>query len=341
LPASVASTEPTENGIAGGAVREIGAKDEAIRDLQCGAVNVLGATAWLWARADFMDSVDVLFVDEAGQMSLANVLACAPAGKSLVLLGDPQQLEQPQRGSHPEGSDISALAHLLDGRRTIRETQGIFLPETWRLHPGICRFTSELFYEGRLSSLAGLDRQAIEVPEPFSGAGLWFVPVIHEGNQSYSVEEVARVAGILDFLTQPGTGWIDRHGARWPLTRDDILIVAPYNDQVNRIQERLPGARVGTVDKFQGQEAAAVIYAMTTSTPEDAPRGMEFLYNLHRFNVASSRARAACIVVASPRLFSPECRTPRQMELANVLCRYAEISQTVGFRAEAVIGEIH
>jgi uncharacterized protein len=328
------------DGIAAGAVRGIVTNDEALLDLQSGAVNVLGATTWLWSRADFMDSVDVLFVDEAGQMSLANVLAGAPAGKSLVLLGDPQQLEQPQKGSHPEGSDISALAHLLGGLRTIRETQGIFLPETWRLHPTICRFTSELFYEGRFRSLVGLERQAFEAPAPFSGGGLWFVAVMHEGNRSYSMEEVARVADIVDFLTQPGTGWIDRHGERRPLTLDDILIVAPYNDQVNRLKDRLPRARVGTVDKFQGQEAAAVIYAMTTSTAEDAPRGMEFLYNLHRFNVATSRARAACIVIGSARLFSPECRTPRQMELANALCRYAEMSQPVEFGAEAAQGDL-
>ena len=126
---------------------------------------------------------------------------------------------------------------------------------------------------------------------------------------------------------------LDVHKNRQPLTRDDILIVAPYNDQVNRLSDRLAGGRVGTVDKFQGQEAAVVIYAMTTSTPEDAPRGMEFLYNLNRFNVATSRARCACIVVGCPRLFSPECRTPRQMELANGLCRYAEMSESVSFGA--------
>ena len=324
------------DGSANGPVREIGTNDEALHDLQGSAIKVLGGTSWLWSRAEFMGSVNVLFVDEAGQMSLANVLACAPAGSSLVLLGDPQQLEQPQKGSHPEGSDISALAHLLDGRRTIGKTQGVFLPETWRLHPAICGFTSELFYEGRLASLHGLERQNIDAPAPFSGAGLWFVPVAHEGNQSYSLEEVERVAGMVEFLTQPGTGWIDRHGDRRPLTRDDILIVAPYNDQVNRLRDRLPGARAGTVDKFQGQEAAVVIYAMTTSSPEDAPRGMEFLYNLNRFNVATSRARCACIVIGSPRLFSPECRTPRQMELANVLCRYAEMSTAVGFGAEGL-----
>jgi superfamily I DNA and/or RNA helicase len=142
-------------------VLEIGTDDQALQSLQSGAVNVLGGTPWLWSNEKFSDSVDVLFVDEAGQMSLANVLACAPAGMNLVLLGDPQQLEQPQMGSHPEGSDISALAHLLDGKKTISEEQGLFLAETWRLHPAICSFTSELFYEGRLVSVNGLERQNI------------------------------------------------------------------------------------------------------------------------------------------------------------------------------------
>lgn len=317
------------DGDAEGPIREIGANDEALRELHGGAVKVLGGTSWLWSRAEFIGSVDVLFVDEAGQMSLANVLACAPAGLSLVLLGDPQQLEQPQKGSHPEGSDISALAHLLDGGRTMSETTGLFLAETWRLHPAICGFTSEMFYETRLHSLPGLGGQSIEAAPPFTGAGLWFVPVVHEGNQSYSLEEIDCVAGIVRQLVQDGSGWIDRHGARRSLTLADILIVAPYNDHVNRLKDRLPGAKIGTVDKFQGQEEAVVIYSMTTSSPEDAPRGMEFLYNLNRFNVATSRARCACIVVGSPRLFSPECRSPRQMELANVLCRYAEMSTGV------------
>jgi uncharacterized protein len=160
------------------------------------------------------------------------------------------------------------------------------------------------------------------------------VPVVHEGNQSYSLEEVDRVAAITEILTQAGSTWTDWGGNQRPLTIDDILIVAPYNNQVNRLTAQLPDANVGTVDKFQGQEAAVLIYSMTTSTPEDAPRGMEFLYNLNRFNVATSRARCACIVVGSPRLFFPECRTPRQMELANVLCRYAEMSETVGFGAQ-------
>jgi predicted RecB family nuclease len=313
----------------GDSVREIFANDVALETLESGAVNVLGGTPFLWSREEFRSAVHVLFVDEAGQMSLANVLACAPAGENLVLLGDPQQLEQPQKGGHPEGSDISALAHLLHGRPTIGEAEGLFLAETWRLHPAICRFTSELFYEGRLVSIGGLERQAIETSTSFSRAGLWFVPVEHEGNQSHSTEEVACVSAVVESLTRGGSTWTDRHGDRRPLTLDDILIVAPYNDQVNRLADRLPGAKVGTVDKFQGQEEAIVIYSMTTSAPEDAPRGMEFLYNLNRFNVATSRARCACIVVANPRLFTPECHTPRQMELANAICRYAEMSTNI------------
>jgi len=245
-------------------VRALGANDEALRLLQAGDVNVLGGTTFLWSREDFRNSVDVLFVDEAGQMSLANVLACAAAGDSLVLLGDPQQLEQPQKGSHPEGSDISALAHLLEGRKTIGKDRGLFLGTTWRLHPAIYTFTSELFYEGRLVSRPGLERQRLQLPDPFSGAGLWFVPVDHAANQSYSVEEVERVAAIVEHLTQAGAMWVDGDGNQHTMTQEDVLIVAPYNDQVNRLKERLPDARVGTVDKFQGQQAAAVIYSMTT-----------------------------------------------------------------------------
>ncbi len=319
-------------------VREIGTNEDALGELQSGTLNVVGGTPWLWSRAEFVNSVDVLFVDEAGQMSLANVLACAPAGRSIVLLGDPQQLEQPQKGSHPEGSDISALAHLLDGRQTIEDDRGLFLEETWRLHPAIRRFTSEMFYEGRLVSHAGLERQRIEAPLPFSGAGLWYLPVAHDGNQSYSIEEVDRVESLIEFLTTPGNSWTDRQGTTQPLTRGDILVVAPFNDQVNRLSERLPGVPVGTVDKFQGQEAAVVIYSLMTSSPDDARRGMEFLYNLNRFNVATSRARCACIVVGSPRLFSPECRTLRQTELANALCRYGEMSEHVSTGATAAGG---
>jgi uncharacterized protein len=289
-------------------------------------VQVAGGTAWAWARPEFFNTLDVLVVDEAGQMSLGNTLAAAQAARNLVLLGDPQQLEQPIQGSHPEGSDVSALEHLLAGAETMPDERGLFLAETWRLHPTVCSFTSEIFYENRLEPRAGCRHQALVGPTPFAGAGLWFAPVDHEGNQSSSPEEVERVAAIVNALLSADVSWINIDGDSKRLGRDDILIVAPYNAQVSALSERLPDARVGTVDKFQGQEAPVVIYSMATSSPEDAPRGMEFLYDLHRLNVATSRARCVCIIVASPRLFEPECRTPHQMRLANALCRYAELA---------------
>jgi uncharacterized protein len=153
------------------------------------------------------------------------------------------------------------------------------------------------------------------------------VPALHDGNQSSSLEEVERIGQIVEELLGGDVSWIDKKGERRRLTSDDVLIVAPYNAQVAALGRRLPRARVGTVDKFQGQEAPIVLYSMATSSPADAPRGMEFLYSLNRLNVATSRARGACILVASPRLFEPECRTPQQMRLANALCRYREMAR--------------
>src|SRR6185503_1183740 len=197
----------------------------------------------------------------------------------------------------------------------------------FRLHPDICRLTSELFYEDRLKPVPGLETQAILGGGPIAGAGLWFLPVAHEGNQSSSPEEVKEIAALVNRLLGSAR-WRTRDGTEQPLTLQDILVIAPYNAQVADLLERLPdGARVGTVDRFQGQEAPVVIYSMTTSSPADAPRGMEFLYSLNRFNVATSRARCACIVVGSPRLFEPECQTPRQMQLANACCRYLELAR--------------
>ena len=291
--------------------------------------DVVGGTAWVWSKEDLAQSINVLVVDEAGQMSLANVLACAQAAKNLVLLGDPQQLEQPQKASHPEGSELSALEYLLEGHETMPEERGLFLGETWRLHPSICGYTSELFYEGKLGPHPGLATQAVSGPTPFAGTGLFYVPVVHEGNHNSSAEEAVRVAEIVKSLVAPGVTWTNRHGEPKPMTLDEILIVAPYNAQVSELAELVPGARIGTVDKFQGQEAPVVIYSMATSNPEDAPHGMEFLFSRHRLNVATSRARCVCILVGNPHLFEPECRTPEQMRMANAFCRYLELARVM------------
>lgn len=303
--------------------------EEALAALRSNKINVLGGTSWLWAPEAAFECVDVLFIDEAGQMSLADVLAVSQAAKKLVLLGDPQQLERPTKGSHPDGAQKSALEHLLNGKKTIPEDMGFLLPESWRLHPKVCEFTSEVFYEGKLSSHAIAKSRVLEGHAWLKGAGLWFVSVEHDGNRNSSAEEVEVVAGIVKGLLKPDVKWFYGAGNTRKLKEEDILIVAPYNAQVSDLSLRLPKMRIGTVDKFQGQEAPVVIYSLTTSSPEDAPRGMEFLYSLNRLNVATSRAKTAVIVVGSPRLFEPECRTPRQMQLANALCAYREIAVEV------------
>jgi superfamily I DNA and/or RNA helicase len=271
----------------------------------------------------------VLFIDEAAQMSLADVLAVSQAAKSIVLLGDPRQLEQPIQGSHPDGIGVSALDHILGPHATVPPDRGLFLAETWRLHPLICAFNSELFYDGRLKSRTGLERQEIKSIGRLKGAGLRYLPIEHTGNQSSSSEEADAIRDLVSDVLASGTVWVDRLGAESSIEVDDFLIIAPYNAQVFELQERLPGARIGTVDKFQGQEAPIVIYSMATSSHSDAPRGMEFLYSANRLNVATSRAKCVCVVVASPRLFEAECRTPRQMQLANAFCRYLELASPV------------
>ena len=304
--------------------------DEACAGLD--ARRVLGGTTWLWARDDMIESVDYLFVDEAGQMSLAHTLAAARSARNLVLIGDPQQLEQPQRGAHPEGAEVAALVHLLDGAETISADRGIFLDVTWRLHPEICAFTSELYYEGRLRPRPGLEQQTIAGKTHLSGSGFFYVPVEHEGNQNDSPEEVEAIDRIIASLLAPDVTWTDHEGRTRKLEMGDILVVAPYNAQVGALIDRLPtGARVGTVDKFQGQQAPVVIYSMASSSTEDAPRGMGFLYDPHRLNVATSRARCACVLVAAPRLLEPDCRTPEQMRWANGLCRFRELARVVEF----------
>jgi predicted RecB family nuclease len=309
-------------------VREFGDNASALAALQGNETQVLGGTAWMWAREEFADSVDVLFVDEAGQMALANVIAVSQAAGSLVLLGDPQQLEQPMQGSHPEGVAVSALQHLLGDEATMPDDRGLFLEHTWRLAPKICEFTSEVFYERRLVSRPGLERQQLVGVADVPSAGLALLEVPHDGNRNASDEEAVIVADLVERLTRNGLHWTDGDGAARPITGPDILIVAPYNAQVTKLRERVDGtgARVGTVDKFQGQQAPVVIYTMATSSPEEAPRGMEFLYSLNRLNVATSRAKCLAIVVMSPRLLEVECRTPRQMRLANALCRFRELA---------------
>ena len=286
-------------------------------------VEVVAGTPWLFARASFPAKLDYLVVDEAGQMALANVLAIAGAAHNLILLGDPNQLRQPSHGIHPEGVDRSVLDHVIQDQPTMPTAYGLFLETTYRLHPAVCAFVSEAFYDGKLEPDESTKRQFLAASNGSGGLGLRYVPVDHSGNRTLSPEEVDRVDQAFRALV--GLPWTDREGATRPIAVEDVLVVAPYNAQVRRLIETLPdGARVGTVDKFQGQEAPVVIYSMATSSVDDAPRGLDFLFSLNRLNVAASRAQGLVILVCSPELLKARCRTPRQMRLASALCRLVE-----------------
>ncbi|HJP88198.1 MAG TPA: TM0106 family RecB-like putative nuclease [Candidatus Limnocylindrales bacterium] len=315
--------------------RPLATNAEAREALMTREVDVVGGTAWLWSRADMEGTIDVLFVDEAGQFSLASALAVSTAASSLVLLGDPQQLEQPLQGSHPPGAERSALGHVLGTEPVIDPANGLFLEDTWRLHPDIAAYTSEVFYAGQLGYDRSVEGNALAGIAPATGTGVRWAPVVHGGDPRESIEEATFIASLIRELVDGGATYTDSEVTDAPITPDKIVVVAPYNAHVERIQETLdqaglPTDRVGTVDKFQGQEAPISIYSMATPTPEEAPRGMEFLYSLNRLNVATSRAKCVAIVVASPDLIRVTCHTPRQMQLANALCRFVEVAEGRG-----------
>ncbi len=291
-----------------------------------GGVDVIAGTSFVWSKPPYEGSVDYLFVDEAGQLSLIDTLAVSHCCSNLVLLGDPQQLKQPQQGVHPDGTEVSALEHVLQGEKTIANEQGVFLAETWRMHSSINTFVSELFYENRLQSKDHLDQQQI-IGSKYTGAGLYLEEVEHIGNTNSSSEEVEKVSEIVAHLTGGNVTFINENSEEATLTTSDIKIITPYNAQVQAIKQRLPNLEVGTVDKFQGQEAPVIIYSVATSSLEEAPRGMDFLFSPNRFNVAVSRARTRFIMVANPAIFEAECKSPHQIKLANAFCRFKELSR--------------
>ncbi len=265
--------------------------------------------------------LDVLFVDEAGQLALADVLASGTAARSLVLLGDPNQLPQVSQGSHPEGAERSVLQHLLGDEVTVPADRGLFLSETWRLRPELCAFTSDAYYEGRLGHAAETARRSLE-----RGNGPRWLPVDHLGRSQSSVEEADAIAAAVAELV--GSPFTDVDGRTRALAETDVLVVAPYNAQVRMLRSRLPAAvPVGTVDKFQGQQAPVVLVSMASSTPDDAPRGVGFAFDRHRFNVATSRAQCAAVLVCAPRLLDADCRTVSQMRLVSAVCRFVEAAQ--------------
>ena len=296
-------------------------------------IPIIAGTAWAFARPELTASRDVLFVDEAGQVSLGNLVAMAAAAKSIVLVGDQMQLAQPIQGAHPRDSGRSALDHLLENHAVVPPERGIFLSKTWRMHPDLCSFVSAAVYEGKLQSEAGCATQRLVLTKDahpaLKVAGLTFFPVYHSGCRQKSNEEAQATRDILTSLL--GQRVIGRDGRERTTTLDDILVVAPYNMQVNLLRSILPDdARVGTVDKFQGQEAEAVIVSMTTSGADDMPRDASFLLSRNRLNVAISRARCLAVLVASPGLLDLVANSVDEMRLANLFCWAAEFASGDG-----------
>ena len=306
-------------------------KNDAVESLVAeGKVDVVAGTAWLMAREPLAGSLHTLVIDEAGQFSLANLVAVGGAATNLVLLGDPQQLSQPTQAIHPIGAEVSALEHILDGSTTILPERGIFLERSFRMHPEICDFVSCLAYEGRLRANADCARQHIETGSDLPSAGLGWMPVSHEGNRTRSTEEVGAVNELVNRYV--GLPFTDQEGNNRCLGVGDIMVIAPYNAQVASLIEDLPdGVRVGTVDRFQGQEAPVVIYSLAASSADEVPRGLDFLFSPNRFNVAISRAQALAIVVGCPTLLRTRCSRPQQLSLVNALCRFVEQAQILTY----------
>jgi uncharacterized protein len=292
---------------------------------------LVGGTAWFFSNESMQDRLDYLFVDEAGQVSVGNLAGMSYSTTNIVVLGDQMQLGQPIQGSHPGESGMSVLEYYLAGHQTIPADKGLFLGTSWRMHPGICRFISEAVYERRLTAKAHTRNRRILVPEDAARitkeAGILFVPVEHTGNSQSSEEEVEVIAEIVDELL--GRTLIGDDGApAGALTlADHFLFVTPFNMQVRKLQKRLGAdARIGSVDKFQGQEAPVVIVSLCSSDGEGS-RGIDFVLDRNRLNVAVSRAQSLAIVVGSPglgRAMPQSVESMRRLNLFHQMLHFAK-----------------
>jgi uncharacterized protein len=289
--------------------------------------NLVAGTTWLFACPDMRAApVDVLLIDESGQLALADALPASCSARNLILLGDPLQLPQVARANHPGGGGLSVLEHVLGEAVTLHADRGVFLSQTWRMHTNVCSFISAQIYEGRLTSHPSCEQQITVL-----GTGLRWLAAHHRGNSTRSPEEAEVIAAEIGRLL--GTPWSNQKGEVHELTVKDFMVVAPYNDQVRVIHDRLArdaqtvGVPVGTVDKFQGQEAAVVFFSMATSTGEDMTRGADFLFSRNRLNVAISRARCLAYLVCTEELLNTRARTVADMRLIAMLNAFVEWSQ--------------
>lgn len=292
--------------------------------------NVVGATVYGFARQVAYDApLDYLFVDEASQVAMANLVVASGATRNIILMGDQMQLEQPIQGTHPGDSGMSALNFMLGDHAVIPEDRGIFLERTYRMHPNVCEPLSEVIYEGKLQADAPNQNQAILLENRTlitQESGILTIWLDHDGNTQSSEEEAAIVNALLEELKSGRFRDKNNEVAAISLEKD-VLVVAPYNMQVNLLKERLPSnTRVGTIDKFQGQEAPVVIISMAVSDIEESPRGLDFIFDMNRLNVAVSRAQALAIIVASKKLQEVTVNNIRQMEMAGLFLRLTKNS---------------
>jgi predicted RecB family nuclease len=289
---------------------------QSTQGLACG-------TAWLFSRADWAGALDYLFIDEASQVSLANAVGMSRAAKNMVLLGDQNQLEQPTKGKHPDKAGFSVLNFFLDGHDTVPPEVGLFLDVSYRLHPEICSFVSHHCYESRLQPAPGNEKQTISLPKKTrwvtKPSGILFSPVEHDDGGQGSEAEADRCLQIFEELC--GCTYNDKDGKKRKLTLEDFLFISPYNLQARYIRERLPkGAKVASVDKFQGKEAPVCILSLGCGGQDSGPRGLSFVLNRNRLNVAASRAQALFVMVANPAL-TTQATSQKEILLANPLCR--------------------
>ena len=323
-----------DDGLGEGVVRELD-NDDVLAAISGGSA-VVGGTSYLFSREEMAGAFDYLFIDEAGQFSLANAVAVGQATRNLILVGDQMQLAQVTKGAHPGDTGLSCLEYYLAGKATVPPELGIFLQRTRRMHPDVCRFISDAIYESRLSPIPETARRRVlrsadTVLVP-AETGIAWVPVDHDGRTQSSDEECEHIVAIVEELLRRRV--VDKDGVERALTPEDIIVVAPFNLQVRCLRQRLdPRIKIGSVDKFQGQEAPVAIVSLCSSTLADAPRGATFLLSPNRLNVAISRAQALAIVVGCPELMDVRCHSLEEMRLVNLLCHLVDYAEVAGARS--------